>query len=173
VPGAQRLAYGDAPSQWIDVAFPTAAPTTAANETNRAAELIVLIHGGFWRDTYGADLMKPLAGDLLERGHPVANLEYRRLGEPGGGWPGTFEDVAAGLDRLDSAGRDLGRALPGTVVTVGHSAGGQLAVWAAGRHRLGRAQSALTRRFAPVPPSRWPACWIFEVRRPKGSAATS
>ena len=80
VAGAQRPAYWDAPSHWIDVAPPTAVSTTAANEINRSVELTALIHGGFWRDTYGADLMKPLACDLLERGHPVANLEYRRLG---------------------------------------------------------------------------------------------
>lgn len=80
VAGAQRPAYWDAPSHWIDVALPTAVSTTAANEINRSVELIALIHGGFWRDTYGADLMKPLACELLARGHPVANLEYRRLG---------------------------------------------------------------------------------------------
>ena len=90
----------------------------------------VLVHGGFWRMPWGADLMHALAGDLHRRGWATWNLEYRRLGAPGGGWPGTFEDAAAGMDALAAAdaGLDLGR-----VVAVGHSAGGQLALWLAAR----------------------------------------
>jgi acetyl esterase/lipase len=79
--------------------------------------------------------MHALAADLVRRGVAVWNVEYRRVGCPGGGWPGTFDDVAAGADLLgELAGRfglDLGR-----VAVVGHSAGGHLALWLAARHRL-------------------------------------
>jgi acetyl esterase/lipase len=98
--------------------------------------VVVLLHGGFWRAVYGKSLMNDLAADIMARGWAAWNLEYRRLGTiPPGGWPGTFEDVAAGIDHLarmaGDAGLDAGR-----VVTVGHSAGGHLALWAAVRHKL-------------------------------------
>jgi acetyl esterase/lipase len=76
--------------------------------------------------------MRGLAADLVRRGWAVWNLEYRRLGE-GGGWPATFEDVAAGIDHLRvlDAPLDLEN-----VTLIGHSAGGHLALWAAGRDSL-------------------------------------
>jgi acetyl esterase/lipase len=94
----------------------------------------VLIHGGFWRARYDLRLEDALVADLAGRGWAAWNLEYRRLGwRSRGGWPATFEDVAAGIDmlgRLD-ASLDLAR-----VVAIGHSAGGQLAFWAAARGGL-------------------------------------
>ena len=89
-----------------------------------------LIHGGFWRDRYCLDLMDALADDLSARGWAVWNVEYRRLGESGGGVPETIDDVGAAIDALADceAPLDLGR-----VVAIGHSAGGHLALWAAGR----------------------------------------
>jgi acetyl esterase/lipase len=91
-----------------------------------------VIHGGFWRAQYDRSLMTDLCLDLAARGLAAWNLEYRRVGN-GGGWPATFEDVAAGVDlvaELD-APLDLSR-----VSSVGHSAGGQLALWAAARPGL-------------------------------------
>ena len=76
-----------------------------------------MLHGGFWRDRYGLDLMHALCDDLASRGYEAWNVEYRRLGS-GGGWPNTFDDVRAAVD---GAERPL--------VTIGHSAGGHLAVW--------------------------------------------
>jgi acetyl esterase/lipase len=97
--------------------------------------VVALLHGGFWRSHRSLELMRPLAADLIGRGFAVWNLEYRRVGEPGGGWPGTLEDVAAGLDHLVRlAARvplDLDR-----LAVVGHSAGGQLALWSAARPGL-------------------------------------
>lgn len=94
--------------------------------------VIVLIHGGYWRATYGKIVMKPLAADLVRRGYAAWNIEYRRLGRhQGGGWPMTFDDVAAAIDLLAEL-RDERLDL-GDVTLVGHSAGGQLALWAAGR----------------------------------------
>jgi acetyl esterase/lipase len=93
----------------------------------------VLIHGGFWRARYRLTLERVLAVDLARRGFAAWNLEYRRLGwRSRGGWPATFDDVAAGIDALGplQAALDLSR-----VVAIGHSAGGQLALWAASRWR--------------------------------------
>lgn len=95
--------------------------------------VVVLIHGGSWHKRYGRVFMRWIAGDLLRRGYAVWNIEYRRLGD-GGGWPATFADVAAAIDHLaalDDRRLDLGR-----VTLLGHSAGGHLALWAAGRPNL-------------------------------------
>ena len=118
--------YGSAPSQIGDLYLPDA--------TN--PPVVCLLHGGFWRLPYGYDQMPPLAKDLVSRGYAAWNLEYRRIGEDGGGWPGTLADVSAGIEHLaklkeDGAVIDLAR-----VVTVGHSAGGHLALWAAGPRTL-------------------------------------
>lgn len=112
-----RSAYGGDRSQFGELYRPSgrAHPGT-----------VVIIHGGFWRAQYDLGLGRPLALDLAARGHVVWNLEYRRVGN-GGGWPATFEDVAAGIDHLTTLEVDLS-----SVVAIGHSAGGQLAVWAAG-----------------------------------------
>jgi acetyl esterase/lipase len=93
---------------------------------------VVLLHGGFWRTGWDRTLMTPLAVDLARRGIASWNIEYRRVGQKGGGWPGTFEDVAAAVDYLG----ELREIDTHRVVTCGHSAGGHLALWAAARHRL-------------------------------------
>ena len=90
----------------------------------------MLIHGGFWLDQYTLSLDEPMALDLARRGWTVINLEYRRVGS-GGGWPTTMQDVAAGIDLLATLDVDTAH-----VAAIGHSAGGQLAVWAAGRGKL-------------------------------------
>lgn len=90
------------------------------------------MHGGFWRAEYDRHHTGPLAADLAERGWPVAQLEYRRTGQDGGGWPGTFADVAAGLTVLPALAADLAPAVAGPPLLLGHSAGGHLALWWAG-----------------------------------------
>jgi acetyl esterase/lipase len=116
-----RHAYGPDRAQFGELYRP-AAPTHDGT--------VVIVHGGFWRARYGLDLGAPLARDLAGRGFTCWNLEYRRVGA-GGGWPGTFHDVAAGIDHLLELEVNTSR-----VVAVGHSAGGHLAVWAAGRRLL-------------------------------------
>jgi acetyl esterase/lipase len=94
----------------------------------------VVLHGGYWQPPYTKLIMRPLCLDLAQRGYAAWNVEYRRLGRDGGGWPQTFDDVAAAIDllaSLDDGCLDLER-----VTLVGHSAGGQLALWAAGRAQL-------------------------------------
>lgn len=121
-----RHRFGPAPSQVADLHQPSGpGPHPVA----------VVLHGGYWQTKYGKLVCRPLALDLASRGYAVWNLEYRRLGSGrggGGGWPMTFADVADGIDYLARVpDLDLSR-----VVLVGHSAGGQLALWAAARPSL-------------------------------------
>jgi acetyl esterase/lipase len=107
---------------------------------------VVLVHGGFWRLGWDRTLMTPLASDLARRGLAAWNVEYRRVGEPGGGWPGTLDDVAAATDHLAELEEvDLAR-----VATCGHSAGGHLALWLAARHRLTDGLPGAAPRVRPV-----------------------
>lgn len=118
----QRHFYGSGPSQFADLYQPA---------TRRWPGIVALFHGGWWGPSYGADHLAGVAADLAGRGWVAWNIEYRRLGL-GGGYPATLEDAGAAIDHLatfSGAGRDR-------VVAVGHSAGGQLATWAAGRTKL-------------------------------------
>jgi acetyl esterase/lipase len=92
----------------------------------------IVVHGGYWKSQYDRSLMDGLCVDLAAHGLAAWNLEYRRVGG-GGGWPETFLDVAAGVDHLAEVEADIDLSL---VVAVGHSAGGQLAFWAAARPGL-------------------------------------
>jgi len=96
---------------------------------------LVVIHGGFWRARYDLLHIGHLCAALTTGGVATWSVEYRRLGNPGGGWPGTFQDVAMGAGHLRAIARqydlDLAR-----VAAIGHSAGGHLALWLAGCHRL-------------------------------------
>jgi acetyl esterase/lipase len=119
--------YGSAPSQYAELFLPPGAgPFPVA----------VLVHGGCWTSKFGGiTQLRNMAGALAARGIAVWNVEYRRVDEEGGGYPGTYQDLNAALDQLAvQAPRhrlDLGRA-----VAVGHSAGGQLVQWLAGRARI-------------------------------------
>ncbi|QNE17773.1 alpha/beta fold hydrolase [Kribbella qitaiheensis] len=121
--GVKTIRYGDDESQVADLYLP---PGTAK------VPVAVVIHGGFWMSGYGKELATPLAEDLARNGIAGYAIEYRRIGN-GGGWPTTFEDIAAAIDKLASADPRLDLT---KVVTIGHSAGGHLAVWAAGRPGL-------------------------------------
>jgi len=98
--------------------------------------VVVIIHGGCWSSkTAGREQLRHLGADLAARGVAVWSIGYRRADEQGGGYPGTYQDVAAGFDHL----RQLKEIYPldlNRVVAVGHSAGGHLALWASGRDRL-------------------------------------
>jgi acetyl esterase/lipase len=115
----RRIEYGEDPSQFGELSLPD----------GRARGVVVVIHGGFWRAAYGLDLGRPLARSLTGHGWAAWTIEYRRVGN-GGGAPETLDDVAAAIDVLGDLSLPLDR-----VVTVGHSAGGHLATWAASRGR--------------------------------------
>ncbi|MGY1606214.1 alpha/beta hydrolase family protein [Geodermatophilus sp. SYSU D00700] len=122
----RTIPYGPHPDQFLELTLPAAA--------DDPAPVAVVLHGGFWRAAYGVELARPLAADLAAAGWAAVAVEYRRVGA-GGGWPATLEDVAAALDALaDLAPSD--RLDLADVTVVGHSAGGHLAAWAAGRGRL-------------------------------------
>jgi acetyl esterase/lipase len=136
-----RVAYGPAPSQYAELFVPQGAgPFPVA----------VLVHGGCWtREFGGIDQLRNMAGALVERGIAVWNVEYRRVDEAGGGYPGMYQDMHAALDALAAqAGArhlDLGR-----VVAVGHSAGGQLVQWIAGRARIPATSPLHRKQMLPV-----------------------
>jgi len=131
--------YGAHPAQFGELWLPDSARGDGATHDGAPLGTVVIIHGGFWRARYDLILGRPLAADLAARGYAAWNLEYRRA-LAGGGWPGTFEDVAAGIDLLATLSTGPGSTGPaldtGQVIAVGHSAGGHLAAWAAGRSRL-------------------------------------
>jgi len=94
--------------------------------------VVVLVHGGCWVSQYDLAHTRAMAAAIAEAGAAVWTIEYRRLGNPGGGYPGTYQDVAAGTDHV----RELARKFPldtNRVVLVGHSAGGQMVLWLASR----------------------------------------
>jgi acetyl esterase/lipase len=132
----ERIAYGSDPYQFADLRVPglPAAGLPAAGLPG-PHPVAILIHGGFWRARYDLEHIGPVCEALTRAGIATWNLEYRRIGNPGGGWPGTLEDVAAGADHLHAiAGRfnlDLSRA-----IAVGHSAGGHLALWLGSRRKV-------------------------------------
>ncbi len=109
---------------------------------------VILIHGGYWRARYGLDLMTGLAEDLATRGYAAWNIEYRRVGNPGGGWPGPMLDVALATDYLrvlaPTYALDLQR-----VVSIGHSAGGHLALWLAARPHIAKSSPLAGSYIAP------------------------
>jgi acetyl esterase/lipase len=125
----QPVSYGDDPNQFFELWPPAATPIGAA----------VIIHGGFWRARYDLRHANPFCAALATRGIATASLEYRRVGQSGGGWPGTFQDVLAGVR---AASEKLGCA----PVLIGHSAGGHLALRLSSEPVLLRAVVAL----APV-----------------------
>jgi acetyl esterase/lipase len=123
---ALHLPYGDDAMQFGNLYLPPGpGPHPVA----------IVIHGGFWRAPYNYTLMTGLAEDLAQHGIAAWNIEYRRVGDPQGGWPNTFLDVAMAADHLKRIAShyplDLQR-----VITIGHSAGGHLALWLAARPRI-------------------------------------
>lgn len=121
-----RLAYGPDRLQFGELRLPQGAGPHP---------VVIVIHGGCWLAEYDFAYTGHLAAALTAAGVATWNIEYRRLGDSGGGWPGTFADVARATDHLRELAQkyllDLNR-----VVAVGHSAGGHLALWLAARKRL-------------------------------------
>jgi acetyl esterase/lipase len=129
-----RLHYGQDALQFGDLRMP------AGSGPHPAA---IVIHGGFWRAKYGLEYAGHMAAALTAAGIATWNVEYRRIGNPGGGWPGTFLDAAQAADYV----RELARKYPlnlEKVISIGHSAGGHLAVWLAARRRIPQGDALAT-----------------------------
>ncbi|WP_082821352.1 alpha/beta hydrolase [Gemmatimonas phototrophica] len=125
----RRIAYGPDSLQFGELRLPTA-------PDEPRVPIAIVLHGGCWISSFATVRnTAPLADALTRQGIATWNVEYRRSDSPGGGWPGTFQDAAAAADYV----RVLARQFPidtTRIVLLGHSAGGQLALWLAGRHRL-------------------------------------
>lgn len=130
-PADQHISYGMADEQYAELWLPAEGPAPAA--------LIVLIHGGCWLAEYDISHIRPMAAELASHGLFVLALEYRRVGQESDGWPATFSDISDALDFIPSL--DHRRLDLSNVILVGHSAGGHLALWAAGRSLLKKPQS--------------------------------
>jgi len=135
------IRYGDQVNQAVDLWFPVA-PSLRP--------IVLMVHGGCWQsDIADRRIMNWICDDLRRRGIAVWNVEYRGVDREGGGYPGTFRDVAAAADAMRAeAGRyglDTRR-----IVAAGHSAGGHLALWLAGRHRLPKASPLRTPDPLPI-----------------------
>lgn len=125
-PAGERIAYGTLPLQFGELRVPPG---------QGPFPLAVLIHGGCWLSGFDHGYMTHMAAALAKIGVASWTIEYRRVGDEGGGWPGTFQDVAKSLDYLPVLAKnrplDLKR-----VIAVGHSSGAQLALWLAARRQL-------------------------------------
>lgn len=134
-----RLAYGPEPLHFGDLRLP-AGPGPHP--------VVIVVHGGFWRAAYALDYFGHACAALTAAGVATWNIEYRRIGDPGGAWPGTFLDVAAAADHLRALARDYPLDLD-RAIAIGHSAGGHLALWLAGRPRI--APDSPLHRADPLP----------------------
>jgi acetyl esterase/lipase len=117
----KRISYGKDPLQFGELRLP---------EGHGPHPVAIVIHGGFWRAAYNLDHIAHLCVALNAAGVATWSLEYRRIGNPGGAWPGTFDDVAAGSNQLQAVADRYHLDCKRTVA-LGHSAGGQLALWLA------------------------------------------
>jgi acetyl esterase/lipase len=124
-PAHARLVYGSDPLQFGDLRLPRG---------EGPFPLAVVLHGGYWKATHNLIHTGHMCLELMKAGFATWNVEYRRVGDVGGGWPSTGDDVARATEFVD----ELARRYPlAGVVLVGHSAGGQLGLWAAKRAQLG------------------------------------
>lgn len=127
-----RIPYGEAPPQFGDLRVPPG---------DGPHPIVVILHGGFWRARYDLEHLGHLCAAFTREGYATWNLEYRKVGERGGGFPGTFADVLAGIEAL----RPLSTQYPIDVsrtVVVGFSAGGQLALFSAAQREQPRGVKA-------------------------------
>lgn len=122
-----RASYGKGPLQFGELRLPK-----PGNATEGPIPLVIVIHGGFWLGEFGLGHVTHLCADLAEHGLATWCIEFRRLGNIGGGYPGTLLDVGAAADHL-TAIAGLHRLDLSRVQVLGHSAGGHLGLWLAGR----------------------------------------
>jgi len=139
-PADHKTAYGSDPLQFGELRLPKGV---------WPHPVVVFIHGGCWLSQYNLKYAGHLGAALAEAGVASWNIEYRRVGDTGGGWPGTFEDVASGVDYVQTLAKtyplDLNR-----VIVAGHSAGGHLALWIAARNNLPKDHPLYPKKPVPL-----------------------
>lgn len=139
--GALRVAYGPGDLQYGELWLP------AGGDGRR---VVLMVHGGCWQtDVAQCSIMQWAAADLAARGYAVWNIEYRGVDRGGGGYPGTFQDVAAAADKLREIAPCHGLTLE-RVAATGHSAGGHLALWLAARPNLPRSSPLASADPLPI-----------------------
>jgi acetyl esterase/lipase len=121
-----RIPYGKDILQFGELRLP---------EGTTQVPLVVMIHGGCWRAQYDLKHVAGTVAALVKDGFATWTIEYRRIGDPGGGWPGTFDDISQAVDHVRALAIQFPRIDTTRVVLMGHSAGGQLALWAASRRQ--------------------------------------
>jgi acetyl esterase/lipase len=152
-PADRRIPYSTHPLHVADLRLP---------EGDGPHPVAIAFHGGFWRNRYGLEYLGHLCAALTARGLATWNVEYRRVGDPGGGWPGTFHDVATAARYLVDHAGELG-VDPGRVIVLGHSAGGHLASWLASMTRVPEGSGV---RAEPLPLiGAAPLAGVLDLRR--------
>ena len=140
-PSDHRIAYGSDPLQFGELRLP--------KNTKGKLPVVVVIHGGCWFAEYDLHHLDAFSDALTKLGVATWTIEYRRIGDKGGAWPGTFQDVANGMDYLREVAKqhslDLRR-----VVVIGHSAGGQLVLWLAARKNLPKTSELYSNNPLPL-----------------------
>lgn len=138
----QHIAYGTQASQYVELFKP---------EGEGPFPVAILIHGGCWTVEFGGiRQMHNIAGDLVKRGIAVWNVEYRRVDEAGGGYPGTYQDISAAMQLLQTSAAQY-KLDTARIVAIGHSAGGQLVQWAASRRKLPPSSSLYQDKVLIIP----------------------
>ncbi len=143
LPADHRIPYGPDASQFGDLWLPLRESQTSIPTPH---PLVVFFHGGWWKSAYDLGHASHLCAAFRRAGIAVWSIEYRRVGFTGGGWPHTFHDATAGLDFVTKLAKRYPLD-PSRVITAGHSAGGHLALWVAGRYHI----NARSELFLPRP----------------------
>ncbi len=122
-----RIRYGDDPNQFVELRFPN---------SKGPFPLLFVVHGGFWQSVYDLSHIGHLCAALTSKGIITCNVEYRRIGNPGGGWPGTLQDINLATRNIQQTMSTDTRFDQARTAIIGHSAGGHLALWLIGSHRV-------------------------------------
>jgi acetyl esterase/lipase len=137
----KRVTYGPDPNQFAELRFP---------KGQGPFPLLLMIHGGFWQSAYDLKHTGPLCSDLTGRGIVTCNIEYRRIGDPGGGWPGTFQDISLASYRIPEILSSDPRVDMTRSTVMGHSAGAHLALWLVSQHKISKIPPLHETRKSPI-----------------------
>lgn len=124
-----RVHYGNDPNQFAELRFPN---------VKGSFPLLFVVHGGFWQSEYDLSHIGHLCAAFTSRGIITCSIEYRRIGNPGGGWPGTFQDIGLATRSIFRDLSNDSRFDQARTAIIGHSAGGHLALWLVGSHRISK-----------------------------------